>query len=175
MARYLGGVQLSAWSPDRGEVASAFTALASPLLVTASTALLLTGCAGTDDVTARIASPHQADVLAGATEPGAAMSAPGGLGPGNVAVSPRQRGYLDALAAAGVQRSSDLRALSIGSYVCQGRAARQSNQAVWDFVYPLVRNDINEVADAHLAGEDALLSPKDATARYIDIATDRLC
>ena len=34
----------------------------------------------------------------------------------------------------GVTPSSDLSALSIGSYVCQARAARQADQAVWDFV-----------------------------------------
>ena len=41
-----------------------------------------------------------------------------------------QRGYLDALRAAGVQPSNDLRALSIGAYVCQARAAGQSDQAL---------------------------------------------
>ena len=44
--------------------------------------------------------------------------------------------------AAGVKPSSDLLALTIGSYVCQARAAKQSDQAVWDFVLPLVRNDV---------------------------------
>ena len=43
--------------------------------------------------------------------------------------------------------SSDLTALSIGSYVCQARAARQTDQAVWDFVLPLVRNDVTDTPD----------------------------
>ena len=42
--------------------------------------------------------------------------------------------------------SSDLLALSIGSYVCQAHAARQSDQAVWDFVLPMVRNDVRDTA-----------------------------
>ncbi len=54
----------------------------------------------------------------------------------------QQRAYLDALKAAGVKPSSDLLALSIGSYVCQARAAKQSDQAVWDYVMPLVRSDV---------------------------------
>ena len=59
-------------------------------------------------------------------------------------VTTQQRGYLDALAAAGVRPSDDLMALSIGSYVCQARAAKQSDQAVWDFVLPLVRSDVRQ-------------------------------
>jgi len=43
-------------------------------------------------------------------------------------VTGQQRAYLDALKAAGVKPSSDLLALSIGSYVCQARAAKQSDQ-----------------------------------------------
>ena len=54
----------------------------------------------------------------------------------------QQREYLDALKAAGVKPSSDLVALTIGSYVCQARAAKQNDQAVWDFVLPLVRSDV---------------------------------
>ena len=56
----------------------------------------------------------------------------------------QQRAYLDALKAAGVRPSSDLLALSIGSYVCQARAAKQSDQAVRDYVTPLVRNDVRD-------------------------------
>ncbi|PRC48404.1 DUF732 domain-containing protein, partial [Mycobacterium sp. ITM-2017-0098] len=72
-------------------------------------------------------------------------------GPGNanaksnaLVVTPHQQSYLDALHAAGVMPSSDLSALSIGSYVCQARAARQTDEAVWDFVAPLVRNDVSD-------------------------------
>ena len=41
-----------------------------------------------------------------------------------------------------MQPSSNLAALSIGSYVCQARAAKQNDHAVWDFVLPLVRSDV---------------------------------
>ena len=69
--------------------------------------------------------------------------------------------------------SSDLLALSIGSYVCQARAAKQSDQAVWDFVLPMVRGDVR---DGHMS---SMAPPagevNSATADYIRIATDRLC
>ncbi len=90
-------------------------------------------------------------------------------------VTPKQRAYLDALRAAGVKPSSDLTALSIGSYVCQARAARQTDQAVWDFVAPLVRNDVTDTPD----GVGAMAPPAgevhSATSDYIRIATDELC
>jgi hypothetical protein len=75
-----------------------------------------------------------------------------------------------------VRRSTDLMALSIGSYVCQGRAAGQSDQAVWDFVFPLVRNDVTDAQDS--AGADRprpAMSAHDTTVQYIRIATERLC
>ena len=92
-------------------------------------------------------------------------------------VTGQQRAYLDALNAAGVKPSSDLLALCIGSYVCQARAAKQTDQAVWDFVLPLVRNDVRDdhatssirVAPTTAADVNA------ATADYIRIATERLC
>lgn len=91
-------------------------------------------------------------------------------------VTARQREYLDALRIAGVQPSSDLSALSIGSYVCQAHAARQTDQEVWDFVAPLVRND---VIDAESGKAGAMVPPageiQSATSDYIRIATDRLC
>jgi len=88
-------------------------------------------------------------------------------------VTDQQRAYLDALNADGVKPSSDLMALRIGSYVCQARAAKQSDQAVWDVVVPLVRGDVRTArlsSSAPAAGDvDA------ATADYIRIATDKLC
>jgi hypothetical protein len=88
-------------------------------------------------------------------------------------VTGQQRAYLDALNAAGVKPSSDLRALSIGSYVCQARAAKQSDQGVWDFVVPLVRNDVRNSHMSSMApSADEVNS---ATADYIRIATERLC
>ncbi|MGB5112631.1 MAG: DUF732 domain-containing protein [Mycobacterium sp.] len=87
-----------------------------------------------------------------------------------LAVTPDQQAYLDALVGAGVQPSDELMALSIGAYVCQARAAKLSEQAVWDFVLPLVRDDVD---DAHLAPEAGEVDT--ATADYIRIATERLC
>ena len=93
--------------------------------------------------------------------------------PDAMIVTPQQRAYLDAIKAAGVTPSSDLLALRIGSYVCQARAAKQSDQAVWDFVLPLVRSDVrNNRLNATAPSSGAVNS---ATADYIRIATERLC
>ena len=81
--------------------------------------------------------------------------------------------YLDALDAGGVHPSSDLQALSIGSYVCQARAAGQSPQAVWDYVHPLVSNDVHNSHMSSMAPTSADVDA--ATESYIRIATDRLC
>lgn len=84
----------------------------------------------------------------------------------------RQRGYLDGLAAAGVTPSSDLLALRIGSYICQARAAKHDDRAVWDSVYPLVRSDESD----QLSGmSPASVDVTAATSDYIHIATERLC
>lgn len=89
-------------------------------------------------------------------------------------VTAQQRTYLDALKAAGVKPSSDLIALSIGSYVCQSRAAKQSDAAVWDFIVPLVRSDVRDIDNLSSTAPSA--AEVDAvTANYIRIATDRLC
>lgn len=92
-------------------------------------------------------------------------------------VTPRQRSYLDGLHEAGVAPSSDLSALSIGSYVCQARAAQQTDEAVWDFVVPLVRDDISDAdgSDGVRAETPSADDLHSATADYIRIATDRLC
>ena len=88
-------------------------------------------------------------------------------------VTGQQRAYLDALKAAGVKPSSDLLALSIGSYVCQARAAKQSDQGVWDFVVPLVRSDVRNSHMSSMAPPAGEVNS--ATADYIRIATERLC
>ena len=88
-------------------------------------------------------------------------------------VTVQQRAYLDALKAAGVRPSSDLLALSIGSYVCQARAAKQSDQGVWDFVVPLVRGDVRDTHTSAMAPSTDEVNS--ATADYIRIATDKLC
>jgi hypothetical protein len=163
-------VQLSVWQTARSAPLSG--CLATFLLV-ASAPVLLTGCSG-DDVMATIGLPTSetahAHGDAGAAPPGPSPSVGQSTA---VAVTAHQRGYLDALAAAGVKPSNDLTALSIGSYVCQARAAKQDDQAVWDFVLPLVRSDVRDGARASMAP-----SPGDVnavTADYIRIATERLC
>ncbi len=95
------------------------------------------------------------------------------MGPHTLTLSAQQRAYLDAITAAGVRPSSDLLALSIGSYVCQARAAKQNDQAVWDFVQPLVRSDMRAATSAAHAPSSAEITG--ATADYIRIATARLC
>lgn len=138
----------------------------------ASAAVLLTGCS-TDDVLASIGLPTSSvtqDQDQASAAPG--PSQPGGQ-PNALMVTARQRGYLDGLAASGVKPSSDLLALSIGSSVCQARAAKQTDQEVWDYVLPLVRNDIRNRGVSVTAPTTADVNS--ATADYIRIATDRLC
>ena len=108
----------------------------------------------------------------------AALPGPPQPGPQSNAlvVTPHQRAFLDALQSAGIHPSSDLTALSIGSYVCQARAAKQTDQAVWDYVVPLVRNDIRGPHDDGVAAPAAAAGDvQSATSDYIRIATERLC
>ena len=85
-----------------------------------------------------------------------------------------QRGYLDDLTAAGVHPSSELRALSIGSYICQARGAGQSDQAVRDFVAPMVRSDVAD-ANASAPQSASVIQADAAIDDYIRIAGQRLC
>jgi len=89
-------------------------------------------------------------------------------------LTPAQRGYLDALTAAGVHTSSELRALSIGSYVCQARAAGQSEQAVRDYVAPMVRSDVAD-ANASAPQSASVIQADAAIDDYILLAGQRLC
>jgi uncharacterized protein DUF732 len=132
-----------------------------------ASAALLSGCS-TNDVMASIGLPTSSitsDEGQGATAPTAQPNA--------LRVTARQRGYLDALTATGVKPSSDLVALSIGSSVCQAHAAKQTDQEVWDYVLPLVRNDIRTRGLSAMA--PTTVDVNSATADYIRIATDRLC
>ena len=142
-------------------------------LLVASVPALMTGCSG-NDMMATIGMPtsetETAHGDAGAASPGPVQ--PGGQSNALV-VTAQQRQYLDALTAAGVKPSSNLAALSIGSYVCQARAAKQSDQAVWDFVLPLVRSDVRGDRLSSVAPSAAEVNS--ATADYIRIATERLC
>jgi hypothetical protein len=139
----------------------------------ASSAAVLTGCSVANDVMATVGLPtsetapahRQAAQPPGPPPPNAVSDA--------LIVTVQQRAYLDALKAAGVRPSSDLLALSIGSYVCQARAAKQSDQGVWDFVVPLVRGDVRDTHTSAMA--PATDEVNSATADYIRIATDKLC
>ena len=96
-----------------------------------------------------------------------------GRQPNNLTVTPQQRAYLDALEASGVRPSTDLMALSIGSYVCQARAAKQTEAAVRDYVTPLVRGDVRSHQLNAIAPPPSEVDA--VTADYIRIATDHLC
>jgi hypothetical protein len=150
-----------------------------PTLIVLSAVALVAACAVTDDLLNR-------DVTSTALPPPAALpedrsdrgsdlpTPPEGAGqPGAVTVTSQQRHYLDALKAAGVRATSDLRALSIGSAVCQARAAKQSEQAVWEFILPLVRSDVRTTRPSSM--RTPVKEIDSATADYIRIATERLC
>lgn len=138
-------------------------------------AWLLSGCGSGGDLVSSVAlrseqatgqAPGFVDGVDDAAADGRPKTAP-------LQLTEIQRGYLDALATAGVHPSNELRALSIGSYVCQARAAGQSEQAVWDYVAPMVRSD---VADAHVSSHSPPgLQSDAAVAAYIRVAAQRLC
>jgi hypothetical protein len=141
--------------------------VSATLALAVSAASLLSGCDGGSDMMEPLALPTS-QINEAHAQSGDLASAP--TAP---AVNTQQRAYLDALAAAGVKPSSDLQALTIGSYVCQARAAKQNDQAVWDLVLPLVRSDVR--AD-HLVVGTTLTGEVNATASdYIRIATEQLC
>ena len=166
MRAFLGGLLPDATAPT-------LLVAASPLLAAA----VLCGCAPGDDVMTTTPVPHGTGHAAppGPTDPdGPELAVAGQPASSNLTVSPEQRAYLDQLAAAGVHPSSELMALSIGSYVCQAHAAGQSDQAVRDFVLPLVRGDVH---DAHPDAPATSMTSEvdDDTAAYMRIATERLC
>lgn len=143
--------------------------------VMAPTAWLLTGCGSGADLFSSVALPSQETAsIAGSASDDLAVSPEASPQSGLLDVTPAQRGYLDALTAAGIHPSSELRALSIGSYVCQARAAGRNERAVWDYVAPMVRSD---VSDARAADPQAATGPASDTAisAYIGAATQRLC
>jgi hypothetical protein len=142
-------------------------------LLVASSAVLLTGCS-VADMMATVGMPASETASAHGQADGQPPGPPQPNGDSNaLIVTGQQRAYLDALKAAGVRPSSDLRALSIGSYVCQARAAKQGDQGVWDFVVPLVRSDVRNTRMSSMA--PAADEVDSATADYIRIATDKLC
>ncbi len=146
-------------------------------LLVASSAAWLTGCSLSDDMMAGLGSEMETAPAHGQSSAQLPGPVPPGAQSNALVVTPRQRAYLDELHTAGVHPSSDLTALSIGSYVCQARAARQTDQAVWDFVVPLVRNDVghSDAGDSVSAMVPSAGDVRSATSEYIRIATERLC
>ena len=135
-------------------------------------AWLLMGCSAGEDLVTTAAPP--AGQTSGTVHgQGAPLPSDTDLQASTLNVTPAQRGFLDALSAAGVHPSSELEALSIGSHVCQAHAAGQSDQAVWDYIAPMVRSDVSDMQSAPKATADPQVN--EATADYIRIATQRLC
>lgn len=141
--------------------------------VTLTLAAFVSGCSAPDSMMSNVALPARDSATEAAGTP-ATPATSGQLQPNTLMVSGQQRAYLDALTAGGVHASSDLLALSIGSYVCQARAAGQSPQAVWDYVHPLVSSDVHNAQTGSMAAATAA-DVDAATASYIRIASDRLC
>jgi hypothetical protein len=141
----------------------------------ALTAVLVSGCGMSDDVVSSM-SLHTLETVPADGQLRGVIEAPDGQ-PGAVdeplQITPRQREYLDTLSGAGVKPSSELFALTIGSYVCQALAANQSDQAVWDFVVPMVRGDVRDAQTGESTPPVGQVNS--VTADYIRIATERLC
>lgn len=137
-----------------------------------STAWLMVACTSGEDL---VTTAVPAETYGAVHGQGAVLGPDVDLQSTKLDVTPRQRGFLDALGVAGVHPSSELEALSIGSHVCQAHAAGQSDQAVWDYISPMVRSDVTDSASStppHSAPEPQVTV---ATADYIRIATQRLC
>ncbi len=140
----------------------------------ACAALVVSGCSMGDDVMATIGMPPSETATPGTSAQSFGQQPlTDAADEPDVVVTPSQHAFLEALAHEGVEPASELSALSIGSYVCQARAADQSDQAVWDSVLPMVRGDVR---DSH--GESAAPPAgqvNSVTSDYIRIATDTLC
>jgi hypothetical protein len=136
------------------------------------TAWLMVACSSGEDLVTTAAPPETHGAVHGQ---GAILGPDVNLQSTKLDVTPAQRGFLDALTAAGVHPSSELEALSIGSHVCQAHAAGQSDQAVWDYITPMVRSDVSDSAAS--VPPDTAPEPQvtQATADYIRIATQRHC
>ena len=140
--------------------------------MTLALAAFVSGCSAPESMMSDLTLPARDTATEASGTPGTPATS-GQLQPNALLVSGQQRAYLDALTAGGVHPSSDLLALSIGSYVCQARAAGQSPQAVWDYVRPMVSSDVH---NAHTGSMAATPADVDAvTASYSRIASDRLC
>jgi hypothetical protein len=149
------------------------TNLAVATSVAAPVTALLTGCASGDGMLPTMSVQPPSTMQSQAVPQNIVGPRAQGLQPTGLTVTPAQRSYLDTLHAAGVRPSTDLLALSIGSYVCQARAAKQSDQAVRDYVMPLVRSDVRSHQMNAIAPPPSEVDA--VTADYIRIATERLC
>jgi hypothetical protein len=141
--------------------------------IMAPTAWLLAGCGSGGDLISTVALPSQqtTDYSEGVDMP---VSPGAGRPVGSPELTPAQHDYLDTLVAAGIHPTSDLRALSIGAYVCQARAAGQSDQTVWDSVAPMVRSDVIEVS-AGSPQTPAVTNVDTVVGNVIHIAIQKLC
>lgn len=138
----------------------------------APVAYLLSGCGAGGDLISTMALPsQQTDYVDGVDLP---VSPDTGRQSVKPELTPAQRDYLAALATAGIHPSNDLRALSIGAYVCQARAAGQSDETVWDSVAPMVRSEV--ISASTEARHTAVVADVDETiGTVISIAAQRLC
>lgn len=153
------------------------------LVVGLMTPALLAGCGANGDLISTVALPSRqspdfvegvgVEGVGGDQGDGAARPQAGPVA-GGLQLTTAQRGYLDDLLAAGIHPSSELRALSIGSYICQARAAGQSDADVRDYVAPMIRSD---VTDSHAAAPQTQspIPVEGAISEYIRSATERLC
>lgn len=142
--------------------------------VTGTATWVLVGCGSTgNDLLTSVALPAE---VSNSSHEQTMPALPGNAAEqsGEFEFTPSQQVYLDALSSAGVQPSSELRALSIGSSICQAHAAGQSDSAVWDYVIPMVRSDVADTRPpSPAAASDTQVNT--VTADYIRIATQRLC
>jgi hypothetical protein len=160
---------------SRGEARGPRDLAGHALLVglTGASALLLVGCSSGSDLLTSVALPSEQSRTLIAHDGLPSLTAGEENQAGKVDVTPGQRAYLDALHLAGIFPSSDLRALSIGSSVCQAHAAGQSDEAVWDYIAPMVRSDVADAVPSPRSASDIQVNT--VTADYIRIATQRLC
>ena len=139
----------------------------------ACAALVVSGCGMGDEVMATIGMPSETTATDSSAQPFAQVPA---VQPGEnpeMVVTPAQRAFLDAVTEAGLNPSSELSALNIGSCVCQAKAAKQSDQEVWDFVLPMVRGDVRDSYGESVASPAGQVNSE--TSDYIRIATETLC
>lgn len=140
----------------------------------APAAWLLAGCGSGGDLISTVALPSQQtiDYADGVDMP---ISPESVRQSGQPDLTAPQRDYLTALADAGIHPSNELRALSIGAYVCQARAAGQSDETVWDSVAPMVRSEVIETSAGSRRTPAMTPDVDTVVGDVIHIATQKLC